>query len=125
MNATVPVRAARVLVVEDEPLVAMLIEDYLHDLGYEVVGPAARLERGIELARHEAIDFAMLDINLRDKVSFPIADILTERQIPYIFATGTGRMGLDARHERSVVLNKPFDLADLERALGIAELHLV
>jgi len=125
MFETAPVRAARVLVVEDELLVAMLIEDYLRDLGYEVVGPAMRLDRGLELARTEQIDFAMLDINLADRLSFPIADVLAERGIPFIFSTGGGRGRLVPRHEHSVTLHKPFDLSDMERALGAAHLHHV
>lgn len=125
MIANAPINAARVLVVEDELLIAMLIEDYLGELGYEVVGPAMRLERGLELARTERLDFAVLDINLSSQLSFPIADILRERGIPFIFATGGGRRGLEGRHEDAVMLHKPFDLSDLERALGAAHLHLV
>lgn len=125
MYDTAPARAARVLVVEDELLVAMLIEDYLRDLGYEVVGPAMRLDQGLELARSEQIDFAMLDINLASDLSFPIADVLTERGIPFIFSTGGGRGRLTACHKDAITLHKPFDLSDMERALGAAHLHHV
>lgn len=125
MFETAPVRAARVLVAEDDLLVSMMIGDYLRDLGYEVVGPANRLERGLELARNEAIDFAMLDITLGDHLCFPIADVLTARGIPFIFATGGGRDTLHAPHTDAITLHKPFDLSDMERALGAAHLHLV
>lgn len=125
MNVQTPVSAARVLVVEDEILVAMLMEDYLRDLGYEVIGPAMRLERGLELARSERLDFAVLDVNLVSEVSFPIADALKARDIPFIFATGAGRQGLTPQHKGAVMLHKPFDLSDLESALGAAQVHLV
>ncbi|WP_435167458.1 response regulator [Falsirhodobacter sp. 1013] len=125
MNATAAFRAARVLVVEDEPVMAMTIGDYLRDLGYDVVGPATRLDAALELARNEAIDFALLDINLRDHLSFPVADALADRGIPFIFATGNGREVVTERHAANVMLRKPYDLSDLERALGAAELHLV
>ncbi|MDB6454340.1 response regulator [Falsirhodobacter sp. 20TX0035] len=125
MNATAAFRAARVLVVEDEPLMAMTVGDYLRDLGYDVVGPATRLETALDLARSEAIDFALLDINLRDRLSFPVADALADRGIPFIFATGNGRDVVTERHVRAVMLRKPYDLSDLERALGAAELHRV
>lgn len=112
-------RTPRVLIVEDELFVAMMIEDYLRDLGYEVVGPAMRLERGMALARDELIDFAVLDVNLADKYSFPIADTLRDRGIPFIFATGYGTLGLTDAYQGTTTLQKPFDLHDLQRAITI------
>lgn len=110
-------RTPRVLVVEDEVFVAMMIEDYLRDLGFEVVGPATRLERGLALARDEMLDFAVLDVNLADKPSFPIADALRDRGVPFIFATGYGTLGLTEAYEGTRTLQKPFDLTDLARAI--------
>lgn len=110
-------RALRVLVVEDELFVAMMIEDYLRDLGCEVVGPALRLERGLDLARDENLDFAVLDVNLVDKPSFPIADALRARGVPFIFATGYGTLGLSDAYSGTKTLQKPFDLGDLARAI--------
>jgi CheY-like chemotaxis protein len=108
----------RVLVVEDEMLVAMLIEDMLTDLGYEVVGPAARLSEGLELASGCQIDAAVLDINLAGELSFPIADLLEARGIPFIFASGYGARGLNEVHREKTALSKPFQLHDLALALS-------
>jgi CheY-like chemotaxis protein len=83
----------RVLLVEDEGIVAMVVEDYLLDLGYEVVAVAARLESGMRLAQDAAIDVAILDVNLAGKLSYPIAELLYERGIPFLFATGYGNAG--------------------------------
>lgn len=97
----------RVLVVEDEPLVAMLLEDILDDLGYAVVGPAATLEQGLALARTALVDAAILDVNLNGARSFPIADVLTERSVPHFFATGYGSAEAVVRRGVAIV-NKPF-----------------
>jgi CheY-like chemotaxis protein len=107
----------RVLVVEDEMLVAMLIEDMLIDLGYEVIGPAARLAEGLKLANGEQVDAAVLDINLAGELSFPIADVLEARGIPFIFASGYGARGLNEVHRNRTALSKPFQVQDLAQAL--------
>jgi len=99
---------ARVLIVEDEMLVAMLIEDVIIDLGHEVVGPAMRLETALEVAEFEKFDFAILDINLAGKQSFPVADRLSERGIPFIFASGYGAAGLSDRYRNVRIVQKPF-----------------
>lgn len=114
MNAKSP---TRVLVVEDEMMVALLIVDMLSDLGHEVVGPAMRLDRAIRVAREAEIDFAILDINLADKQSFPVADVLRERGIPFIFASGYGSKGLSEDYKDWTLLRKPFEMADLDRAM--------
>jgi CheY-like chemotaxis protein len=108
----------RVLVVEDEMLVAMLIEDMLIDLGYEVIGPAARLAEGLKLANGEQVDAAVLDINLAGELSFPIADVLEARGIPFIFASGYGARGLNEVHRSRTALSKPFQVQDLAQALA-------
>ena len=107
----------RVLLVEDEALVAMLVEDYLTDLGFDVVGPAMRLEQAVQMALTADIDFAVLDINLAGKQSFPIAEILRQRGIAFLFASGYGAAGLTEGFEKVRVLQKPFDRSDLEKAM--------
>lgn len=107
----------RVLVVEDEMLVAMLIEDMLTDLGFEVVGPAMRLEAAMPLATEAELDFAVLDVNLGDRKSFPVAEILRKRGVPFIFATGYGRRGVEESFKDVLTLSKPFESHQLQRAL--------
>ncbi len=109
---------ARVLVVEDEMLVAMLIEDAITDLGHQVVGPAMRLETALDAATNETFDFAILDINLAGKQSFPVADALTARGTPFIFASGYGRAGLAEPYRDASVLQKPFSPEQLASVLG-------
>jgi CheY-like chemotaxis protein len=108
----------RVLVVEDEMMVSMLIEDMLQDLGCIVIGPASRLDEALAMARAEGIDCAVLDVNLGGQPIFPLADLLREMGRPFAFATGYGDAGLREIDMGSPVLQKPFREADLTRVLG-------
>ncbi len=110
-------RRLRILIVEDEMLVAMNIEDMLLDLGHEVAGLASRLEPALSLAREGEFDLAMLDVNLAGQTSFPVAEILAGRGIPFLFATGYGVKGIDPAYRGYPVLQKPFRARDLEVAL--------
>lgn len=110
-------RRLRVLVVEDEMLVAMNIEDMLLDLGHEVAGLASRLEPALSLASEGRFDLAMLDVNLAGQPSFPVADILIARGIPFLFATGYGAKGIAPAYRGHPVLQKPFRERDLGEAL--------
>jgi CheY-like chemotaxis protein len=101
-------------------LVAMNIEDMLFDLGHEVAGLASRLETALAMAREAICDVAMLDVNLAGQVSFPVADALRARGIPYLFATGYGMQGILEAHRSAPVLQKPFRTRDLEEALRAA-----
>ena len=78
----------RVLIVEDNLLLAEVTKLLLDESGCEVVGPAGWLERGLELAGHEPLDGALLDINLHGEMSFPIAEVLSARGVPFVFVTG-------------------------------------
>jgi CheY-like chemotaxis protein len=108
----------RILVVEDEMLVAMNIEDMLLELGHEVAGLASRLGPALALAGESRFDAAMLDVNLAGEPSFPVADLLIERGIPFLFATGYGRQGIDERYRDRPMLQKPFRTEELGRALA-------
>jgi len=108
----------RVLVVEDEMMVSMLIEDMLAELGCEVVGPASRLDEALELAKDAELDCAVLDVNLGGQPIFPLADLLRARGRPFAFATGYGDAGLRDVDRGSPVLQKPFREGDLARVLG-------
>ena len=101
-------------------MVAMMLEDMLADLGCEVVGPAASLAAGLELARSASIDAAVLDVNLAGQKVFPIADALTERGVPFVFATGYGRAGLREEDTGRPVVQKPYSTQELARTLRAA-----
>jgi len=108
----------RVLVVEDEMMVSMLIEDMLADLGCTVVGPASRLDEAMALVRTAELDCAVLDVNLGGQPIFPLADLLREEGVPIAFATGYGDAGLREVDRGSPVLQKPFREGDLARVLS-------
>ena len=109
---------ARVLVVEDEMMVAMYVEDLLTELGYEVAAMASGLDQALPLAREGSFDFAVLDINLNGRLSFPIADILRDRGIPFLFASGYGSKGLNDNYRNAVRIQKPFRSRDLAQAIA-------
>ncbi len=107
----------RVLVVEDEVLVAMMIEDYLEDLGCFVVGTASRLQEAVEMARNLELDVAILDVNLKGELSYPVAEMLVSRNLPFVFSTGYGTAGLPGNLCGATVLSKPYDPEHLAAAL--------
>lgn len=106
----------RVLLVEDESLVAMMVEDMLLDLGCEVV-VAMRLDKALAFVETESFDFAVLDVNLGETRSYPVADLLCERCTPFLFATGYGHQGLDADYRGAPVLQKPYQVEPLQHLL--------
>lgn len=104
--------------VEDELFVAMLVEDLLGDLGCQVVGPAASAREAVLAAEGEVFDFALLDVNLGDgETSFPAADILRERGVPFAFVTGYGDHGVRHDLRDAPVLSKPIDPGQLARLI--------
>jgi CheY-like chemotaxis protein len=107
----------RVLVVEDEPVVAMCLEDMLEALGCVTVGPANRLSAGMDLAERETLDAAILDINLGGERSTTIAETLRRRGVPFVFASGYGTPpeGFD---EGMPMIEKPYREVDVARALN-------
>ncbi len=107
----------RILVVEDEALVAMLVEDALMDAGFSIIGPAATVEEAMRLLNDEKPDAVVLDLNLAGETSTPVADELAARGIPYVIATGYGAAGLPAGHQKAMVLAKPYDPSDLTAVL--------
>ena len=109
----------RILVVEDEMTIALMIEDMLIDLGHQVVAMAMRLPQALEFAKTADIDFAVLDVNLDGRMSFPVADTLIGRGVPFMFVTGYGAAGVDPKYRHhGIIVQKPFDLADLKSAIG-------
>ena len=121
MVEPVGLKGRRVLVVEDEMMIAMLVEDMLAELGCAVVGPAHALDAALELAASEVgLDVALLDVNLGGKPVFPVADALRLKGVPAIFSTGYGDAGLRDSDKGAPVLQKPFRAGDLARALNEA-----
>ena len=103
-----PLIGQRILVVEDEMLVAMMVEDILLDLGCEVVGPAASVGAALRLAGQERLDGAVLDVNLGSETVYLVADALKRLDVPFVFVTGYGPGGLDASHRGHPTIQKPF-----------------
>lgn len=110
---------ARILVVEDEAIVAMLIEDILLDAGATVIGPAGRVAQALALldGPGEPPDAALLDVNLMGETTAAVAVALRARGVPFAFATGYGPAGLPPGFEGAPVLSKPFQERDLRAAL--------
>ena len=115
-----PLDSLRFMIVDDEVIVALDLEYMLTDLGHCVVETSNRVERGIEIARHGNIDMAILDINVRGVLSFPIAEILRDRGVPVIFASGYGQRGLISEFRDAHILTKPFDLDGLAQMVAKA-----
>ena len=110
----------RVLVIEDESMVMMLLQDMLEDIGCVVVGSASRIAEATEKAGSLAFDVAILDVNLNGERTFPIGAMLAERGVGFVFATGYGTASLPPGFAGTPVLQKPFQQQDLERALRAA-----
>lgn len=110
-------------VVEDEALVALHLEDMLADLGCRIVGPAMRLDRAFAMVeRGVTADVAVLDVNVAGEQVFPLAELLAEKGVPFLFATGYGRSGLPEEWHSRPILQKPYTIeevaAGIERAVG-------
>lgn len=109
---------ARVLVVEDESLVAMMVEDCLIELGYEVAAVAATVDAALAALQGGGIDCAMLDVNLGGTPSFPIAEALEARGIPYMFVTGYDGTAIPPNFRARHGLQKPFRMRELQQAMA-------
>lgn len=111
MLRTLP--ATRILIVEDNAFLALEMEDLLTEAGAEIVGPVGTLSEGLELARDTGFDLAILNVNLGDDLSYPIADQLKRRGIPYVFASASAAYLLPPQHGDAPKLAKPYRSADL------------
>jgi PAS domain S-box-containing protein len=105
----------RVLLVEDEVLVAMMMRDILTELGFSVVGPFSRLTEAMVAAVHEEIDAGIIDVNLGGEFVYPVADVLVAREIPFVFVTGYGVESIDGRFGHVPIVKKPVQRQTLER----------
>ena len=110
----------RILIVEDDPLTALLMEAMVEDMGYWVIGPMRNLRDGLDHAKYDVLDFALLDFNLGAGTdSIPIAEALSARGIPFAFSTGTAPETVHAAFADAAILRKPVQPSDLERVLPI------
>ena len=106
------------LVVEDEAFIAMMLEDMLNDLGYDVLGPVATCAQALAVLRKQGPpDAAILDINLGGESVYPVAEVLRERRVPFLFSTGYGEGAVPDRFNEVERLNKPFEPRRLRAAL--------
>jgi CheY-like chemotaxis protein len=114
-----PLAGRRIMVVEDEALVSMLIEDLLSDMGCEPLGPLTRVSDAIEFVRDTShqIDAALLDVNLAGERSNAVAEALAARDIAFVLCTGYDDAGIDDRWQDRPLLRKPFVGHQLEKAL--------
>ena len=109
----------RILVVEDETIIAMTIEDALHDLGCVVVGPVGKLDAALLLARDEALDAAVLDVTIRGGKVYPVAEELRARGVPFVLASGYGDWALPDSLQNMPRLTKPFTEHELEEQVRL------
>jgi CheY-like chemotaxis protein len=108
-----------VLVVDDESMIAMFLQDMLLDLGCTVVGPAATVASAmalIETCSH-TLDGALLDVNLRGELVYPVADALTRLGVPFVFVTGYAGHGIDPRYAAVTAVSKPFPFSTINRVV--------
>jgi CheY-like chemotaxis protein len=114
-----PLNGAKVLVLEDETLVSMMVEDMLLDLGCEVVGPFAKLDQALAFidGGDGQIDAALLDVNLGGVRSFPMAEALAGKGVPFVFTTGYDESGLPDAWRGRPTLRKPFMMGEMAEAL--------
>jgi CheY-like chemotaxis protein len=108
----------RVLVVEDEYLIRMLLEDMLDELGYGVAAAVGTIAEASQIARDGEFSAAILDVNLDGQEIYPVADILAERGLPFVFVTGYGERSLPAAYRGRPALQKPFQAEQLKTALA-------
>jgi CheY-like chemotaxis protein len=115
--APLPVRP-RILVVEDSIFVIMALEGMCEDLGWDMIGPATRVDEGLRMARDEAFDIALIDINLNGEMSWGIAALLSARGIPFAFGTGYDIANiLPSKFSNAVIFSKPFRMTEVERRM--------
>jgi CheY-like chemotaxis protein len=120
MQQQPPTPAMRILVVEDELMIRMLLEDMLGELGYTVAAEAARIEEALDAAKNADFDIAILDVNLNGQPISPVADALVARGMPFVFATGYGERGLPEPYRDRPTLKKPFQMDGLKQMLQTA-----
>jgi CheY-like chemotaxis protein len=110
----------RVLVVEDELMIRLLLQDMLDDLGHTLAGEAGRIDEALTLARQGEFDVAILDVNLNGQPISPVVEVLVARGLPFVFATGYGQRGVPEAYRTTPTLQKPFQADALAQAIEAA-----
>jgi CheY-like chemotaxis protein len=109
-----------VLIVEDEPLIAMMLEDFLDSLGHHIAGTCESVQEALAMVDRGGFDVAIIDVHLKGDHVWPVADRLTEKGIPFILATGGHIAPPPPEHENAPVLSKPYTIDSIEPALNAA-----
>jgi CheY-like chemotaxis protein len=117
MTKASPLRGLRVLVVEDEALVGLLVEDFLKGFGCKTIGVAASTTDALGLIQAEAIDVAVIDLKLEGEMAYPLADALKAAGVPFVFATGVHADDIDGGYAHVPVVGKPFEEGELRGAI--------
>ncbi len=113
-----PNQPRRFLVLEDEPMISMLLEDYISDMGHEMAWQAETVRDALLLIeKNPNIDGAILDMNIRGELSDPVATVLKARRIPFCFMTGYGA-GAATAYRDALVIGKPFDIVTVQQAVN-------
>jgi CheY-like chemotaxis protein len=110
-----------ILIVEDEPLIAMMLEDFLDSLGHRIVGTADSVADAMRHVEQGDFDVAIIDVHLRGgEMAWPLADALNARGLPFVVATGGNIEPPPARHAKAPLLAKPYTIDAIEPALNAA-----
>lgn len=107
----------RILIVEDDPFIALALEDMLSELGLVIAGSVRDVAAALLLVAGQEIDIALLDVNVGPEKVDPVADLLANRDCPFVFTTGHGRAGLPEAHSSRAIVEKPFYIDELLHAL--------
>jgi len=118
MSDDCPISGRRILVVEDEMIPAWVLEKILAQLGCKVIGPAARVKEALAMIEAEVIDAVLLDVNLNGEKSYPVADALAARGVPFVFSTGYNKDSLPEGYRDFPVLQKPYEATRLAAILA-------
>ncbi len=117
-------REMRVLVVEDEPMVALDFAAILQDEGYEVIGPARSIDHALDIiGRQPRLDHALVDIHLQGRTVEPVAEALQQRGVGFAFVTGSGQEAIPERFRDAPLVQKPCRIAELLKALEHSRRH--